>query len=156
MLPQRSALINWNQATDRHTSCLGSRAGAPVCQRANPTVAVVRYWWCRAVGFICAAVGCVCAVGLSCAVCVLAIRLKVWLQDDTYIIRDRLPTYAKRSMTNEVTQLSTCIPCVPLKLTIRIPPFNAQWRRQYMAKYITLHAVFGNTYLFRIISDVRT
>ena len=34
--------------TNRHTSCPGSRAGAPVCQRANPTVAVVRYSWCRA------------------------------------------------------------------------------------------------------------
>ena len=28
-----------------------------------------------------------CAVGLSCAVCVLAMWLKVWLQDDTYMIR---------------------------------------------------------------------
>ena len=45
---------------DRHTSCPGSRAGAPVCQRANPAVAVIRYSWCRAVGFIRAAVGCVC------------------------------------------------------------------------------------------------
>ena len=52
------------------------------CQRANPAVAVVRYSWCRAVGFIRAAVGYVCAVGLSCAVCVLAKWLQVWLQDD--------------------------------------------------------------------------
>ena len=36
----------------------------------------------RDVGFIRAAVGCVCAVGLSCAVCVLAMWLQVWLQDD--------------------------------------------------------------------------
>ena len=69
--------------SNRNTSCPGSRAGAPVCQRANPAVAVVRYSWCRAVCFIRAAVGCVCAVGLSCAVCVLAMWLEVWLQDDT-------------------------------------------------------------------------
>ena len=85
-----SDLINWNQATDRHTSFPGSRAGAPVCQRVNPAIAVVRYWWCRAVGFIRAAVGCVCAVRLSRAVCALAIwhvAACVWLQDDTYMIR---------------------------------------------------------------------
>ena len=35
-----------------------------------------------------AAVGCVCAVGLSCAVCVLAMWLKVWLQDDAYMCHD--------------------------------------------------------------------
>ena len=58
---------------DRHTYCSGSRAGAPVCQRANPVVAVIRYSWCRAVGFIRAAVGCVCAVGRSCTVFVLAV-----------------------------------------------------------------------------------
>ena len=68
--------------SNRHISCPGSRAGAPVCQRANPAVAVVRYSWCRALGFIRAAVGCVCAVGLTCAVCVLAMWLQVWLQDD--------------------------------------------------------------------------
>ena len=71
------------KSSNRHTSCPGSRAGAPVCQRANPAVAVVRYSWCRAVGFLRAAVGCVCAVGLACAVCVLAMWLQVWLQDDT-------------------------------------------------------------------------
>ena len=60
----------------------GSRAGTPVCQRANPAVAVVRHSRCRAVGFIPAAVGCVYAVGLSCAVCVLAMWLQMWLQDD--------------------------------------------------------------------------
>ena len=65
--------------SNRHTSCPGSRAGTPVCQRANPAVAVVRYSWCRAGGFIRAAVGCVCAVGQSCAVCVLAIWLQVGL-----------------------------------------------------------------------------
>ena len=54
--------------SNRHTSCPGSRAGAPVCQRVNPAVAVIRYSWCRAVGFIRAAVGCVCATELSCAV----------------------------------------------------------------------------------------
>ena len=42
---------------------------------ANQAVAVIRYSWCRAVGFIRAAVGCVCAVGLSCSVCVLAMLL---------------------------------------------------------------------------------
>ena len=68
--------------SNRHTSCPSSRTGAPVCQRANPAVVVVRYPWCRAVGFIHAAVGCVCAVGLSCTVCVLAMWLQVWLQDD--------------------------------------------------------------------------
>ena len=73
---------------DRHTSCPGSRAGAPVCQRANPAAAVICYLWCRAVGFIRAAVGCVCAVGLSCAVCLLAMWLKVWLQDDIYMCHD--------------------------------------------------------------------
>ena len=57
---------------DRHTSCPGSRAGAPVCQRANPAVAVICYPWCRAVGFNRAAVGCVCAVGLLCMCCVRA------------------------------------------------------------------------------------
>ena len=72
---------------DRHTSYPGSRAGAPVCQRANPAVAVICYSWCRAVGFIRAAVGCVCAAGLSCAAYVLAMWLKMWLQDDTYMIR---------------------------------------------------------------------
>ena len=65
--------------SNRHTSCPGSRAGAPVCQRTNPAVAVVRYLWCRAVGFIRAAVGSVCAVRLSCAVCVLAMWLQVGL-----------------------------------------------------------------------------
>ena len=69
--------------SNRQTSCPGSRAGAPVCQRANPAVAVVRYSWCCAVGFTRAAFGCVCAVGLSCAVRVLAMWLQVWLQDDT-------------------------------------------------------------------------
>ena len=49
---------------------------------ANQAVAVIRYSWCRAVGFIRAAVGCVCAVEMSCAVCVLAMWLLVWLQDD--------------------------------------------------------------------------
>ena len=49
---------------------------------ANRAVAVIRYSWCRAVGFIRAAVGCVCAVGLSCAVCVQAMWLKMWLQDE--------------------------------------------------------------------------
>ena len=29
-----------------------------------------------------------CAVGLSCTVCVLAMWLKVWLQDDTYMCHD--------------------------------------------------------------------
>ena len=66
---------------DRHTYCPGSRAGAPVCQRANPAVAIIRCSWCRAVGFIRAPVGYVCTVGLSCAVCVLAMWLQVWLQD---------------------------------------------------------------------------
>ena len=56
-----------------------SRAGTPVCQRANPAVAVVRYSWCRAGGFIRAAVGYVCAVGQSCAVCVLTMWLQVGL-----------------------------------------------------------------------------
>ena len=50
---------------------------------ANQAVAVIRYSWCRTVGFIRPAVGCVCAVGLSCTVCVQAMWLKVWLQDDT-------------------------------------------------------------------------
>ena len=63
--------------SNRHTSCPGSRAGAPVCPRAHPAVAVVRYSWCCAWGFIRAAVGCVCAVGQSCAVCVLAMGLQV-------------------------------------------------------------------------------
>ena len=71
-------------------------------QRANPAVAVICYSWCRAVGFIRAAVGCVCAVGLPCAVCVLAMWLKMWLQDDTYMIRPEervliLPVVVDRS-----------------------------------------------------------
>ena len=65
--------------SNRHTCGPDSRAGAPVRQRANPAVAVVRYSWCRAGGFIRAAVGCVCAVGQSCAVCVLAMWLQVGL-----------------------------------------------------------------------------
>ena len=73
---------------DRHTSCPGSRAGAPVCQRADPAVAVICYSICGAVGFIRAPVGCVCAVGLSCVACMLAMWLKVWLQDDTYMCHD--------------------------------------------------------------------
>ena len=52
-------------------------------------VAVICFSWCRAVGFFLrAAVGCMCAVGLSCAVCVLAMWLKSWLQDDTYMWHD--------------------------------------------------------------------
>ena len=65
--------------SNRYKSCPGSRAGAPVCPRANPAVAVVRYLWCRAVCFIRASVGWVCAVGLSCAVCVLTMWLQVSL-----------------------------------------------------------------------------
>ena len=93
--------------SNRHTCCPGSRAGAPVCQRANPAVAVVRYSWCRAGGFIRAAVGCVCAVGQSCAVCVLAMRLQVGLSQArttsklhisskkiTKITKVGIPTYA--------------------------------------------------------------
>ena len=60
-------------------------ANTTLQEGANSAVAVICYLWCRAVGFIRAAVGCVCAVGLSCAVCVLAMWLKVWLQDDTYM-----------------------------------------------------------------------
>ena len=57
----------------RHTSCPGSRAAVPVCQMAIPAVAVIRCSWCRAVSFIRAAVGCECAVGLSCTLfCVRA------------------------------------------------------------------------------------
>ena len=55
--------------SNRHTSCPGSRAGTPVCQRANPAVAVVRYSWCRAGGFIRAAIGCVCCWAVMCCVC---------------------------------------------------------------------------------------
>ena len=54
--------------SNRHTSCPGSRAGTPVCQRAKPAVAVVRYSWCRAGGFIRAAVGCVCCWAVVCCV----------------------------------------------------------------------------------------
>ena len=68
--------------TQTHTYRPGSRAGAPVCQRDILAVAVFRYSWCRAVGFIRAAVSCGCAVGLSCAVCVLAMYPPVWLQND--------------------------------------------------------------------------
>ena len=65
--------------SNTHTSCPGSRAGAQVCQRANLVVAVVLYSSCRAGGFIRAAVGRVCAVGQSCAVCVLAMWPQVGL-----------------------------------------------------------------------------
>ena len=67
------------KTSNRHTSCPGSRAGTPVCQRENPAVVVVRSSWCRAGGFIRKAVGGVCAVGQSCAVCVLVLWLQVGL-----------------------------------------------------------------------------
>ena len=63
-------------------------ANTTLQEGANQAVAVIRYSWCRAVGFIRAADGCLCAVGLSCAVCVLAMWLNVWLQDDTYMCHD--------------------------------------------------------------------
>ena len=51
-------------------------ANTTLQEGANQAVAVIRYSWCRAVGFIRAAVECVCAVGLSCtAVCVQAMWL---------------------------------------------------------------------------------
>ena len=77
----RVSKVRPNRPKQTHP-CPRSRAGAPVCQRANPDVVVICYSWCRAVGFIRAAVGCACAVGLSCAVCLLATWLQVCLQDD--------------------------------------------------------------------------
>ena len=68
--------------SNRHTSCPGSRAGTPVCQRANPAVTVVRYSWCRAGGFIRAAVG---------GVCVLAMWLQVGLSQAQTTSIPRLP-----------------------------------------------------------------
>ena len=62
-----------------HIFLPGLESRTPVCRRANPAVAVVRYSRCRAGGFRRAAVGCVCAVGQSCAVCVLAMWLEVGL-----------------------------------------------------------------------------
>ena len=47
----------------------------PAFQRTNPAVAVNRYSRCHAVGFMREKVGCVRAVGLSCALCVLAMQL---------------------------------------------------------------------------------
>ena len=59
-------------------------ANTTLQEGANQAVVAIRYSWCRAVGFIRAAVFCVCAVGLSyIAVCVQAMWLKVRLQDDT-------------------------------------------------------------------------
>ena len=55
---------------DRHISCPGSRAGAPVCQGANSAVAVIRYSWCLAVDFMHACRGWlrVCCWALMCCV----------------------------------------------------------------------------------------
>ena len=51
----------------------------------------------------------------------------------TYRRHDRIPTYAERSMTNEVTYLSACTLSVPFKtITIRISPFRSQWRLHCM------------------------
>ena len=53
--------------TDTHLARAREK-GRRVCQRANPAVAVVRYSWCRAGGFIRAAVGCVCCWAVMCCV----------------------------------------------------------------------------------------
>ena len=73
-------LQNWHHL---HRVLINISANTTLQRGANQAVAVIRYSWCRAAGFIRAAVGCVCAVGLSCTAGVLAMWLKVWLQDDT-------------------------------------------------------------------------
>ena len=73
-------LRNWHHS---QTVLDNVSANTTLQEGANQAVVVIRYSWRRAVGFIRAAVGCVRAVGLSCTVCVQAVWLKVWLQDDT-------------------------------------------------------------------------
>ena len=58
----------------------------------------------------------------------------------TYRLHDRLPTYAKRSVTNEVTYLHFSPSC-SMVVTLH--------------DHITSPVVFCNMYLFLIISDVR-
>ena len=101
----------------------------PVCQRANLAVPVIRYSWCHAFGFIRAKVDCVCAVGLSCALCVLVMQLQVCLQDDTYMIRPEKrvinkPVEIDRSKTPPL--YNTSLGATAVECPHQLNPINTQ------------------------------
>ena len=98
--------------SNRHTSCPGSRTGAPVYQRANPAVAVIRYWWRRAVGFIRTAIGCVCCWAVMC--CVRAGHVAAGVAARRHMIRPEervliIPVVVDRS--NDSPFLYDCVWC---------------------------------------------